>query len=321
MASEDFAILRELFRDSTLWTGNVDPHAPRTDLAHRVGVVRSTVWTRLRKLERAGVLGGYFVMPNPGLFEHLMGPGRVRVDQSNAKLAFLENLPRLPGVVGALDYVGPWVQVNVVGPTPASFKRWRTLFESAPGVEDVIGFEPYLIPTCSAAPSLLDWRLIETLTREDRPTLDGASRELRLANRTLSRHHDRLVKGHAFWYVPSIDYASLVGTAFGFFNVFLTAGELRSAIIHQISEAFPDYIELSDDSRFSVPDQGRRQDLYAVIPFGSPGRAEDAQRRILAFDGVREVELLFPRRTHCYFNWFHEQTLIEIKRRRSRSLP
>ncbi|HLB69283.1 MAG TPA: AsnC family transcriptional regulator [Thermoplasmata archaeon] len=48
----DLAILREVSRHRVLWWGSLDPRLSAGDIADRLGLDRTTVWSRLRSWER-----------------------------------------------------------------------------------------------------------------------------------------------------------------------------------------------------------------------------------------------------------------------------
>jgi DNA-binding Lrp family transcriptional regulator len=315
MGWEEFRVLREILRDRSLWSGSLDPQASGQALAMRSGQSRTAVWKTLTRWKREGFLGTVHVMPNPGLFDSLIGAGRVDVPDLRSKQKLIRNLSLETGVVGVTDFVGPSVQVNVVGPTIDSFGRWRRLFETRSSISRSYGFEPYAVPGCTAKVTSLDWRLIREFTTPGGSDLSEISRLLRISPRTVARRRERLLAARAIWFVPDLDFSKLRGCTLAMFNVVPKPHVSPQAIAREVQTNFPDWVELSDDSGFTVDSKAPMRTLFVSIPFESAAAAEEAQFELVNLPGVSEVELLLPRQTMFLGTWFTEQALIAARRK------
>ena len=244
----------------------------------------------------------------------MIGQGWVRLDRATEKQSLVESLAHYEGLIGASDFVGPWLTLAVVGASTAAFQRWTHLFRRTPGVSEVIPFEPYRVPPCDRSLSHLDWRILIALARSDEPNLGRVARDLKVTVRTLARHYARLRETSAMWCLPVFDYSKEPGSVFGYFNVFVKKGGSSAAIVRGLRERYPEHIVLSDDTRFVEDVDSRQYLIYTIVPFSTVVAADDAQRAMLEIPGVRDVELLFPRRDFGYWHWFDEQMASALNR-------
>lgn len=75
-----------------MWWGSLDPRISTREVARRLRLDPTTVWSRLRSWQRNGFLLGYSVVPNPTLFGAGLAGGSVRIADSRAKERFFRDL-------------------------------------------------------------------------------------------------------------------------------------------------------------------------------------------------------------------------------------
>ncbi|HEV8359724.1 MAG TPA: AsnC family transcriptional regulator [Candidatus Thermoplasmatota archaeon] len=308
----DMAILREMARDKVLVWGGLDPRLSAGEIARRLGGDPSTVRARVRAWEEAGFLAGHAIWPNPALFGAHLASGGLRVDDPRQKQAVLDALRDVEGIVGVQEYVGPWAGLGRVVENPEALERQLRLLARLPGVTEVTRpFAPRQ-PQPTIEPSPLDWRMLDALRRSPEATLQQLAGEVGISSKTFARRYDALVAGRAVWHVPSLDFTRYGGATVAKFIVLLAPGIDPVAAAASFQERFP----LMDHHAGHVHAGGANDarglvELYLHLP--SAAAAEEAQRALLGYPGVTEVELLFPKRFWTNGAWFAERLAARLK--------
>jgi DNA-binding Lrp family transcriptional regulator len=122
----DRRLLAELSRNARL---------PVATLARRLGLARSTVQARLERLERAGTIAGYAVVPGPGAGPTQIGAtGLLQIDP-RATGAVLQRLRGMAEVTRAITCAGRVdLAVELTADSPAALDAVLDRIGTAPGV-------------------------------------------------------------------------------------------------------------------------------------------------------------------------------------------
>jgi DNA-binding Lrp family transcriptional regulator len=310
----DLGILRELSRDQVLWFGRLDPRISAAEIARRIHVDRGTVSARLRAWQRTGFLRGHEVVPSPLLFEAGFAGGSVLVDDITAKPRLLADLGLLPGVVGAVDHLGPWIALLYVFESPESLERSRQLLLRLPGVREATPCVPFRAPRPSVEPSALDWRILQALRSAPTSSLESTARTVGISAKTLARRLDRLIHGRAVWYLPLLDFTQYTKATVARFLVVIKPGHDPDSAADLLRRRIPGiaYLVNASASVDAPPDTPPMIDVG--VHLASVGQGEDLQATILSMPAVQEVEVLFPRRFHMYPAWFDERIRAAVER-------
>jgi DNA-binding Lrp family transcriptional regulator len=307
MDALDLKILRETSRGRVMWWGSLDPRISAREVARRLRVDPTTVWSRLRAWQRVGFLLGYSVVPNPTLFGAGLAGGSVRISDSRVKEKFFRDFGLVEGAAFAVDQVGPWVAVMFVFQTDRGLQRSAGLTRRLPGVAEMEPCIPFRCPPTTTVPSGLDWRILETLHKYPTTALAECARRTGITAKTFARRYNALIRDRAVWSIPRLDFTQYRGATVARFLIWLGPKTDSQRVLGRLEGAFPSYILLEDQS--GLPDLGPRAvRLVAIfLQLNSPGEVEDADRLIRETDGVVEVEAYFPRRVYVYEDWFSEQ--------------
>ena len=310
----DLGILRELSRDQVLWFGRLDPRVSAAEIARRLKVDRGTIASRLRSWQACGFLRGHEVVPSPLLSHASFAGGSLRVDDLRLKTRLLENLGLVPGIVGAVDHVGPWVALLYVFENREALERSRQLLLRLPGVGEATPCVPFRAPHPTVEPSALDWRILRALRTEAKAPLARTARAAGVSTKTLARRLNRLIRGRAVWYLPLLDFTRYRKATVARFLIALDPRGDPGATAEALRRRIPNLAYLVDASAAAEvpPEAPAMIDLGAHM--GSVGEAEDLQASVLSIPGVQEVEVLFPRRFHMYPAWFDERIRAAVER-------
>jgi DNA-binding Lrp family transcriptional regulator len=303
----DLDILRETSRGRVMWWGSLDPRISIREVARRLKVDPSTVWNRLRAWQREGFLLGYSVVPNPILFKAGLAGGSVKISDSRGKERFFEEFGLVEGSAFAVDQVGPWVVVMFVFQSQRGLERSAGLTRRLAGVVEMEPCIPFHCPETTAQPSRTDWRILDALHSSPTANLVSCARRIGITPKTFARRYNSLVRGHAVWSIPRLDFTRYKGATVARFLVWLSPRADTQGVIDRLEKTFPSYILLENQS--GLPDLGPKAPrlLSLFLQTTSAGEVEDADRVIREVRGVEGVEMYFPRRTYVYDDWFAER--------------
>jgi len=321
MDSLDLGILRELSRDQIVWFGSLDPRFSAAQIARRLRVDRATVSCRLHLWERQGFLTGHEIVPSPLVFGASIAGGNLRVDALRHKPRILEDLALVPGVISAVDHVGPWVALLFAFETRPGLERSRRLLAKLEGVGEVTPCVPFQAPEPNVAPTPLDWRILNALRTRPRRPLHDIAKSVPISAKTLARRMDGLVRGRVMWYLPLLDFTRYTKATVTRLVVTVRPGAILERVSEAAARVVPGLSNLVDTSPLVGSGGPMPAILDIVAHLDSVGHAEDVQRTLSTLDSVEEVEVLFPRRFYLYRGWFDEHIDLALARTQGPALP
>lgn len=179
-------------------------------IARRLGLSVQTVKTRLRILERSGVLAGYQVYPNFRLLGLEVTSLHLRARDASRKRQALGSLRAMPGVWGVYDFQGTDVCLDLVAGDAYQLRALVAAAAHALGGAAHV-FYDYKVPQVHIEFSPLDWRILAGLRRNARRPLPELARDLKVSVRTVRRHLNRMEKEGAVDAVAMFDPSRLDG--------------------------------------------------------------------------------------------------------------
>ncbi len=310
----DMGILREMSRGPVVFWGGMDPRVSTAEIADRIGVNRTTVWSRLKSWEKAGFLIRQEVIPNPRLFGAGVAYGGVRVDDPRRKAEVLHALALMDGVIGGLDAVGPWIGIEYAHESMAALKRCGRLVGALPGVDEVstcVAFNP---PPHRFEPDQRDWRILAAMRRAPRERLALIAKEAGLSPRTLTRRYRELLEGHAFWSFPVFDFTRYHGASMARFNLTLAGADEARSFESACRKRFDQLVWLSVLE--SVDSESNSPVVLADTYFhlAAPGEADDLHQTLLGMADVKDAHLGFPKATFIVTEWFEERIEVQLRK-------
>ena len=263
--------------------------------------------TRLRSWEKQGFLCGHEVVPSPLVFGAKIAGGNLRVEDLRKKPRILEDLSLIPGLISAVDHYGEWVALLYAFERTDELDRSRRLISRLSGVGEVTPCIPFIAPVPTMAPTRLDYRILDDLKSGPRRTFQEIARSVRISPKSLVRRLEQLVQGRAVWYLPILDFARYSKAVVSRFVVAFAQGSDAGSIEDWVLRHVPGVTYLFDSSTLV----GAGDPFPPMLDIGahleSVGRAEDLHRELLGLKGVKDVEVLFPRRFYLYRTWFDDR--------------
>ena len=292
----DIDILRELYREGAVNIAGVDPRLNATRIAHRLHVGRRRVAARLRVWKEVGFLRRYDVWLNPALVGVQGAWLNVRVEHPRVKPDLFRRLGLIDGVVSALDFVGEWISVGLVGPDEPSILRKMGVIRGLAGVLEVEGPGAWSAPSPKRPLTTLDLRIVRALRERPDASLSDTARRVGISTRTMTRRYSKLVGDWAVWFVPVFDFTALVPPIISL-NLGVAPGTSRESIARALRKRFPLVLE----SRLlpGLPDSPSTVTLvFVTLP--SAASFEELHRLAETLDGVESVEQLTMVRMHAF---------------------
>jgi hypothetical protein len=146
------------------------------------------------------------VVPSPLDFGAGTAGGNLRVDALSQKPGVLDDLALIPGLINAVDHVGPWVALLFAFETRGGLERSRRLLGRMAGVSEATPCVPFVDPEPTVVPTRVDCESLHALRVSPRRPLREVAETAKVSTKTLVRRMERLVEGRAVWYLPVLDF-------------------------------------------------------------------------------------------------------------------
>lgn len=301
MDPTDVAIYRELTRGRVFFWSSLDARVSAETIARRLRVSPTTVRARLRAWRERGFLARTEVLPHPALLGLKLGASDLRVDDVGEKPRVAESLALVPGVLAALDHIGPWMALAVLGPSDAGMDRTRKLVAKLPGVAEVTPCHTLSPPPPRRALTPLDWTILAALRAKPDAPLREVAADAGVSAKTFGKRYCALLADNAVLFAPVLDLAAWPGV-FCRYIVLPEPDAERARLLAKLG-GMPGVLD-AFDGRAVMPAPNPVVSLWMHLP--NLTRAEDVQRELLSLAGVAEVELTFPVRQTFVTEWMDE---------------
>lgn len=303
----DAAILREMFRERVLLWGGHDPRLGTRDVADRLGVDRTTVWSRMRDWKEGGFLVRQEVLPNPSLFGAGIAAGEVRVDDPRRKAQAIEDLQLVDGVLSGLDLVGPYILVVYALESERALDRCTRLVAKLPSVDEVETCVPFEPPRSEIQPTARDWRILQALRRSPERPLTEIADDVGISRRTLTRRYGELLDANALWSFPVFDFSRYGGAVMARFTVLLTAPEALPPFVNSCQTGLPQMVWRMTSHDVAPTAQGEHAWADVFCHLHAAGEVESVQKWLLDLPSVQAADVFFPKEWFVTSAWFDER--------------
>lgn len=282
----DRTILRQIYPSGRITIAGVDPRVSVSRMARALRTSRGRIGGRLREWQRSGMLRGYDVWPNPGLFGLTGLSVDLRLKDPLAKPELWRRVALVDGAVQGLEFLGEWVSVQMVGPDLTTLRRRVRLLAQIDGVAgagDAVewpGFEP------RRPLSGLDLRIVRALREAPRASLTAIAHRAGVSTRTMTTRYGKLLGEQAVWFVPVYDFTHLASPVVGL-NIGLETPNSHADVARELRARLPPFLVF--DWVGSRPPGGDRL-LGVIVLAPSAAAVEEIQRVAAATPGVASSE-------------------------------
>jgi DNA-binding Lrp family transcriptional regulator len=297
--AKDLKILRLMgvqpFAD---WPRDPD-HLRPSYLAKNLGMSVETAKTRVRRLEKDGVILGYYLYPNFGLLGYTC-VGFLFDLERPATAQTMQDLQSVDGVGIIERYLGPAIGIDLFETSDAALERRVQLVSRLVRATGHARYANYPSAPVTRKPTRLDWRIMLALRdRATRPLAEVAE-ELGVSPRTVTRHFDRL------WQEGSIDTV-----------VRLNTGNVPSLLFANVFVRFKDVDPVPATQRlhkeldsqwaycWSPPDR-RVASLVMGLVFHSPSHMQATVDRIRDMPDVADADIYLAAQSAHNETWLTE---------------
>ncbi|MEK6975098.1 MAG: AsnC family transcriptional regulator [Candidatus Thermoplasmatota archaeon] len=253
-------------------------------LARALGVTVDTVKARLRRMQEAGLLAGFQILPN---LRHLQRTGSAwlfQVPEGSDKEAAVQSAREVDGLLGLHDYLGRAICLDFAYRDTDDLRQVLDQCISATGDIRPRRFYDWDMPKVDRSLTAIDWRIIQALRGRAMRPLSEVATELGLALRTVKRRHDQMAHEGSFFIGPLLDPGRARGILL-FELVFRLRGEATRATLHGIREAFANELVFAH-----VPHTGQPWNFNVLLHAESAADVDGLARRGAALPGVEAVE-------------------------------
>ena len=245
MDSLDVRIFREFVQDRGTYPLQSDIRQSVRKVATKLSVDGATVRDRIRKMHESGFMKGWYVFPNPSLFDLGVAHARGNIQaQSTMKEDAIRKIKLVQGVWAIVDYFGSSIRVVLYFEDQASLKKQVELIARISNSENMLHREIHF-PPCAVTLSEDDLGVVGSILTDPTKSYNAMSNETGLSYKTVKRRLERMLRGRALFMIPSLDPRSLSGATLGELLVFYESpeamrkanGEIKSHIDGQLMSA------------------------------------------------------------------------------------
>jgi DNA-binding Lrp family transcriptional regulator len=211
--SLDVKMLREFVNDGSRYPLQSDVRQSFSALAEKLKVDRKTVRFRIRKLQESGFLKGWFVFPNPGLFDLRVAHARGDVPQPvrpKMKDDAIRKIKLVQGVWTIVNHFGSSFRVVMYFEDEASLRKQIELIARVSNCDDLMHREIHF-PPCALELSEDDLGLVKSIQTDPTKPYDGIAKETGLSNKAVRNRLERMLGGRALFIIPSLEPRALAG--------------------------------------------------------------------------------------------------------------
>jgi DNA-binding Lrp family transcriptional regulator len=297
--AKDLKILRLMgvqpFAD---WPRGID-HLRPSFLAKQLGMSVEAAKSRVRRLEKDGIIIGYEIYPNTSHFGYSC-VGYLFHLQRPATSQTMLDLQAVDGLGTIERYLGPAIGIDLFERSPAAFERRVQLVSRILGATHHARYASYPSAPVTHRPTRLDWRIIHALRGRATRPLAEVAQELGVSARTVNRHYDRM------WTEGSIDTVVRLNTgnvpSLLFANVFIRFKEVPPATV-----TLRLHKELDSQWAYcwSPPDRDVANLVMGLV-FHSPSHMQETVDRIRAMPDVVDADILLSAQSTSNEAWLTE---------------
>ncbi|HXW67286.1 MAG TPA: Lrp/AsnC family transcriptional regulator [Thermoplasmata archaeon] len=292
----DVEILRVMYATPGVSITGIDPRLNASRVAQRLGISRARVAARLRAWTEFGFLRRYDVWPNPYLFGLTGATFDVRVADPLGKDEVLPRIGLVPGAVGGIDLVGPWIAATFVLPPDVAPARTASLLRGLRGVAEVGDAVPWTPPMSPRTLSPLERRIVRVLRRFPTDSLASVARHVGVSTRTMTSRYGRLLDDRAVWFVPVLDFRAIAEPVINL-NLVFDTGAHRDAFARALRQLHPQSIPFYR-TQFGPALPDTVGSFFVVVP--SAARVEDLETWVRSNPGIQSQEALTMKRIFSF---------------------
>jgi DNA-binding Lrp family transcriptional regulator len=210
-------------------------------IAKNLGLDEDTIRKRVDRLESAGVIKGWYLIPNPNalgvktLFVDMILDPKLKIDEIVRKLKLVF------GVIRIFRYVGDGLGVALLIESEEMSRKRAELIAELVGPKELKTYASEG-PRVDVSLTSTDYEIIKALRPDPLVSHAELAQKLGLSSKTVSRRLSRLAQGNVLFFMPNIDYSRLEGVSCVDLFVNYTSTKFKGAVDTSVAKRFPDYL-------------------------------------------------------------------------------
>ena len=282
MDSIDARIFCEMAFQELSYRTFADRHVSPAEIGKKLGLDEKTVRVRVRKMEDTGFVKYYQTVPNFALFGfRSISTHRFEAPNLSTKFAVVENAHGVPGLIEALDYLGPFLLMEIAGKSTADAEA------VAKGVANRYELDLKNLGSRAVKEPLLkldrlDWQVIQELRYDAQSAIKEIASAVSATPRMIGYRITKLLDSGAMSIRPVIDAQKQEGLIFYELEVLIE--ETKHAFVSSsLRRKFGDRL-------WSMKNKSTSLMVASLFGF-TLGDPENSVRETIRIDGVRRCSL------------------------------
>lgn len=276
----DVTILRSLFSDVHHFPARSEIRESPSSLARKLRISEPTLRARLNRFRMSGFLQGWHVFLNPNVVREHCAQVHLEMRSSAGKSDVIDSLRLLDGVFLIARWHEDAVGVGLYYEGTDTLRNRLDLLRRLAGSDHAaVGTVDF--PPCSHRFTQTDLAIVSCI--EDAPRMEYAAigEKARVSAKTARRRLDRMIRDHALFVTPTLNYRELRGALAADVLIFY-----ESPGVARQTEAR--VLRLLDNVLVAcIP--GGTEHVWASVHLNSPSESDELQTRLRRLNGVREA--------------------------------
>jgi Lrp/AsnC family transcriptional regulator, leucine-responsive regulatory protein len=240
----DLRIMKILLANNGIPPGSPASRSSFRSMAKDLGVDQGTMRSRMKKLQKQGILKGWYLGVSPALAHQNVVHAWFQVEAGRHKGRLIDELVSVPGVERACNYLGPRVSLVLLYKTEKDLALSLKTTSKLARTDRL--FHAQGAPL--AAPLRLtetDVAVIENLRKDPWKPYAAAAKELEYSARTVKRRTVRMFEAGAIYIIPDLDLKAVQGIIPVELVVSYGSSELKAELNEKIASYLKDELLFS----------------------------------------------------------------------------
>lgn len=283
MDAKDVRIFCEMAFKGLDYDSFTDRRVSPLAIGRKLGLDEKTVRVRVNKMEEDGFIKYYQAMPSLALFNlNHINSHRFEAVNIVTKHRVIQDLPRVPCIIEAIDYLGQVISVTIAGASSEQIEdvaaKLANRFELS---STTLGKRS--VKTCTLLPDKLDWQIIQELRYDALSSLKELSESLSVTPRMVEYRITKLLDSGALLIRAVINTQKQQGLIF--YELEMSIDEPKQfEVVKKLSEIYGEKL-------WSVRTSPTGGVLLANFFGFTLAEPEDAAVNALGLEGVKSCSL------------------------------
>ena len=180
-------------------------------IAEKIGLDQKTIKTRIKRMEKAGIISFYQIYPNYR-YLNVNGAGYLfQVKDEVQKPKVIKLIENIAGLTEVHNFLGKDLCVDLTYHTNNDLSKKLHILSEFIGDAKPTPFYHRYMPAINRKLSLLDWRILKALRYNALRPLDKVAAQVKVSLKTVKRRLERMGREGSFFINPALDLSKAKG--------------------------------------------------------------------------------------------------------------